>query len=84
LAHSPKVVTVYIRRGEAKERLVSFRPPEEIPQAEMIERGYAFDGQSVVKSVSPTTERTLAVALLEEQRELIAWLGQYGYTVEFK
>lgn len=83
----PKLVTIYIRRGEAKERLVSFQPPTDVPQGEVIEHGYAFDGQSVVKSVQqvlPGSDRTLADRLLEVQKDLITWLGRYGYTVEFK
>jgi hypothetical protein len=52
----------------------------------MLAHGYAFDGQSVVKTLPQTVPggATLAARLLEEQKALVEWLGRHGYEVEFR
>jgi len=51
-----QIVKVYVRAGSNKgERLLSFQPPNEVPQSEWLERGFAFDGNSVVASVTAKT-----------------------------
>ena len=86
------VVAVYVREGESEDvRTLSFRPPEGISQTELLDRGYAIDGNSAVYRVSatpdggPNNEATALMAnLLFAERDLVAWLGGLGHKVEFR
>ena len=83
-----KAIIVYVRLCDGDEqapcREMSFRIPQGITQSDLLEAGWALDGHSAVKTVIPFEDGWLADALLSEQRELIAWLGKHGYSVEFK
>jgi hypothetical protein len=53
-------------------------------------RGFAIDGHSAARTVSPYTNHAtgdyvpLIDALRDDQLELIGWLGERGYAVNFK
>ena len=51
-----QTVKVYVRAGaHGEERTISLHPPKEIAQFEWLQRGFAFDGNSVTFSVTPRT-----------------------------
>ena len=80
-----KTITVYVRKGESDERLLSFNPPPDIPQGELLTHGFALDGNRAARSIPQVgpggsfTERLFAA-----QRDVVDWLAQHGYSVEFK
>jgi hypothetical protein len=46
-------ITVYVRRGiEKSERIISFVPPAEFTQDELMEDGWALDGNQVLRSIT--------------------------------
>jgi len=82
-------VDVYVRLDASETgREVSFRIPDDIPQHELLDKGYAIDGNSALTGVSAygTGEDfvSLADALREQQQSLRTWLDEKGYTVVFK
>jgi hypothetical protein len=85
-------IDVYVRLDESeKGRELSFRIPDDITQKEILDSGYAIDGNQVLIGVSAYVEQgtgrvvTLAEALRDLQQELVEWLGTtWGYTVVFK
>ena len=95
-----ETVSVYIRLGaHDEERLFSFKRPDSIPTAEMLEKGLAIDGDQVVFAVAPSRlggydhpfieagtmpSTTLPEALHEAETGLIAWLGEHSYEVDFE
>ncbi len=52
-----KVVTLYVRRGDhAKERVISMNPiPDRVNPIELLNVGFALDGNSATVSVDPYT-----------------------------
>jgi hypothetical protein len=92
-------ITVYVRLGpndDENQRLLSFRRPSDIPTSELLQLGFAIDGNQVVSCVAwmedeegftgpiqPGVEVTLIDALRQEERALAAWLDGHGYDVEF-
>jgi len=85
-------VTVFVRlcgEGQKECRELSFRIPEGISQAELLDEGYAIDGHSATYAVTPYHQNDdeyvpLADALLFAQRRLVTWLDNRGYGVIFK
>ena len=83
-----KTIDVYIRlckenREDCRE--ITFRIPDGISQEEVLDRGYAIDGNEALRQVPDSdTAPALAEALRDEQYGLRAWLGEYGYEVTFR
>lgn len=95
------IITVYVRlcdRNRSNCREISFRIPDGLPQMEVLQHGYAIDGNRAVRQV---TERwdvvdrpisgnetevlvPMAEALHEDQMALVDWLEKQGYTVKFE
>ncbi len=49
-----KIVDVYVRRGDGgKTRNLSFQPPPEITQDDILDREMAIDGNSVLADIQP-------------------------------
>lgn len=82
----PTTIAVYVRKEEADERLLSFKPPKDIPQAELLAHGFALDGNTAIRTVphSAPTGGTFAERLLAAQNDTVVWLERYGYRVEFR
>lgn len=97
----PKLIPVYVREGESEVvRTLSFNPPSEISQGELLESGYAIDGRAAIRSVTAHDPAacdmcrgdlecddlgmSLLDQLLDAERELSKWLGKKGYRVEFR
>ena len=80
-----KTIAIYVRKGEADERLLSFNPPKDIPQAELLAHGFALDGNTAIRSVPRSTAGgTFTERLFAAQQDAVTWLAQHGYRVEFK
>lgn len=46
-------ITVYVRKGPDKhERILSFIPPSEFTQTELMESGWALDGNQALRSIN--------------------------------
>ena len=46
-------ITVYVRKGlEKHERIVSFTPPTEFSQLELMDAGWAIDGNQALRSIT--------------------------------
>ncbi|HLY24367.1 MAG TPA: hypothetical protein VKT83_18020 [bacterium] len=81
----PKTIAVYVRKGEADERVLSFRISEDLPQEELLAHGFALDGNTALRSVPKTSpEGTFTERLYKAQAETVTWLAKRGYRVEFK
>jgi hypothetical protein len=69
-------------------RELSFRIPDGVSQAELLEAGYAIDGHSATKSVVDYEEEgqyvPLSEALRDAQLELVKWFGERDREVVFK
>jgi hypothetical protein len=87
------VVDVYVRlcgAGGGEEcREMGFRIPGGVEQADLLQAGFALDGNSASKSVVPFHTQNgnyvpLMEALHEEQQALVLWLGERGHTVRFR
>ncbi len=84
-----QTVDVYVRLTsdeEADARQLSFRIPDGLSQAELLERDWAIDGRNALKIVEPWRDgsgemHSLSESLVEEQRDLLKWLD--GYEVHF-
>lgn len=92
-----EAVTVYVRLCADREedcRELGFRIPKGITQLELLNAdvngGFAIDGNSATTSVVAYTEDLtgtyvpLSDALRACQLELVSWLSERGYDVEFK
>jgi hypothetical protein len=99
------VVKIYVRLTEradkldADERLISFRIPEGVDPMELLDEGFAIDGNQAVFTVAevfdegtehpcfdaPFGERgeTLSRALATAQRELVSYLREHGFQPQF-
>jgi hypothetical protein len=81
----PQIVAVYVRKGEAEERLLSFRIPKSLPQGELLTHGFALDGDTAIRSIPRTGPGgTFAERLFAAQQDITTWLAGHGYTVEFR
>lgn len=70
-------VQVYVRKGvEDDERYITFRFPEWLSQGEVLDKGWAIDGNQVLFSVSKRN-------LLNAERELVEWFRQKGHGITF-
>ena len=92
-----QTVTVYVRKFDIpavrafeneEGRRMSFRMPTSIDVFELIERGYAIDGNQAVMDIQAyVTEGgrfiPLADALREEQLNLLAYLREKGFSPQF-
>ena len=88
-----QVITVYVRLCDNNDedpcREISFKIPEGVSQHDVLERGYAIDGNRVLKQVEGFFDVRsgegvrLADALRDEQLALMAWLGKLGFSVVF-
>jgi hypothetical protein len=57
-----QTVMVYVRKGaDDNERWLSFRPPASVDSTELLERGYALDGNQAIASISPQFEEATQV-----------------------
>jgi hypothetical protein len=92
------IVTIYVRmtpdRDENK-RVISFKIPEGVDTSELHEHGLAVDGNQAIATVSPdgngsfhgpisnSLASSLSAALLNDQKELVAFLREGGFRVQF-
>ena len=85
-----ELVVVYTRvcgAGDPSDnsREMRFRVPAGIPQRDLLEGGFALDGNMATQSVEPVGDWTMSDSLRVAQLELLAWLAARGYDeVEFK
>lgn len=56
---------VYVRKSPDGRRRLSFAQPAEIPQADLLAAGYAFDGNSCVRDVTEADLREVELALIQ-------------------
>ena len=77
------------KKEEEATREISFQIPEGVSQSELLEHGFAIDGNSAssgVKAYFDDVVRetiSLTEALHDEQVDLVKWLKEKGYDVEF-
>jgi len=80
-------VRVFVRLGSPEnhdEREISFRVPERVSLRELLELGYAVDGNTAVMTVWAEGTTPLAEKLHDEQLALLDWLEtENGYRVSF-
>jgi len=70
-------VTVYVRKGfEKHERTLTFIPPAEFSQLELMDDGWAIDGNQMLRSV-PINQ------LNRTQRQMIDSFRQKGFEIQF-
>ena len=82
-----KPLLAFVRKSTANredERIVSFQIPPEIPQAEVLRRGWAIDGNSAKKAARANGVHSLPDELRRLQIVVAEWIGQYGYAPEWK
>lgn len=81
-------VLVYVRLcgddASRECREISFKIPDKLSQKDLLEEGFAIDGNSAMKAVTPYDDFQLSDVLHNSQLDLVKWLGQRGYAVEFK
>jgi hypothetical protein len=94
------IVKIYVRKGvHDDQRLVSFRVPDGLDSMELLDLGYALDGNQAIFTVSSEDggpeggiwysspiagmNRTLTGALSEAQRVLVNYLREKGLTPQF-
>jgi hypothetical protein len=70
-------------------REISFPIPEGISQKDLLDYGYAIDGNEATRSVVAYTDDDdnyvpLSEALNDAQRQMVTWLGEHGFDVTFK
>lgn len=82
----PKTVTIYVRKGQGEERLLSFRVPKDLPRPrDLLDHGCALDGDNAIRSVPQTAAGgSFAERLLAAQQDITAYFEQLGYVVEFR
>ncbi len=92
-AQEVEVVRVYVRLckdeiGNHREncRELRFRVPDGISQRELLDAGFAIDGNSATKGIvwDGHTRLTISDELRAEQVRLVAWLAERGYEAEFE
>jgi hypothetical protein len=76
------LVKVYVRLGDNEaERRLTFALPAEVNQIDVLEMGFALDGNQCVAIV--TGECSPVEALLEMQRRLVSFFKERGYDTQF-
>lgn len=92
-AHDLEVIRVFVRlckdeNGNHREncRELRFRVPLDLSQRELLEAGFAIDGNSATKGIvwDGHTRLTISDELRAEQVRLVAWLAERGYEAEFE
>lgn len=87
-----KRVELYVRLGSNRdegERELSFQIPEGLSQKDLLDHGFAVDGNSALMGITsyedPDGGRTvsMAAALHEVQEDVMRWLTAKGYDVVF-
>lgn len=93
-------ILIYVRKGHSEsERILSFHIPTEFPQKELLEKGFAIDGDNAVYSIMDDSDawvvdtktketrrgpgKTMLDKLLDTQQSLMKWLTEKGYRVRF-
>ena len=70
-------IQVYVRKGlDKSERLLSFIPPGEFSQKELVDTGWAIDGNQALRSIG-------VKELFSVERELVDSFRQKGYEIQF-
>jgi hypothetical protein len=70
-------VKVYVRKGlDNDDRFLSFIVPEWLSQGEVLDKGWAIDGNQVLFAVSKKE-------LLAAERDLVDWFRQKGHGITF-
>lgn len=70
-------VQVYVRKGlDNDERYLSFIVPDWLSQGEVLDKGWAIDGNQVLFAVSKKE-------LLAAERDLVDWFRQKGHGITF-
>jgi len=71
-------VEVYVRKGvDDDERYLAFRFPDWLSQGEVLDKGWAIDGNQVLFSVSKRE-------LLTAEKLLVEWFRQKGHGITFR
>jgi hypothetical protein len=91
MATDGKPIRVYVRLGNGSDvpaRELSFRIPSDIDQEDLLEYGFAIDGNSATLAVKSHTDEDgefipLSEALHDAQEDLIDWFDEQGYDVVF-
>jgi hypothetical protein len=86
-----QLVMVYVRKPpksvdyRKEARRISFKntTDPQLPPREMIELGYAFDGNSLFKDIVDDGSKVFPLQLLDEERAVVEKLTGLGYDVEF-
>ena len=77
MAMTDREVRVYVRKGtERGERWITFPIPDDISHSELMQNGWAIDGNQAILSVPIT-------GLANKERQLMEWFRQKGYTTLF-
>lgn len=70
-------ISVYVRKGSDKyERIISFIPPEEYSQSELMSEGWAVDGNQAIRSIN-------IAELHQTEIQMAQSLRQKGYETFF-
>lgn len=70
-------ITVYVRKGTDKsERIISFIPPTEFTQTDLMEAGWALDGNQVLRSINISQLHSIESQMCDSFR-------QKGYSTFF-
>lgn len=77
-------IRVYVRKVDDQRRRVSFNTPPSVPVADLLNMGYAVDGNECVFVVGGSDALDLVTALLSAERELVRYLSDHGYDAEFR
>lgn len=65
-----KTITVYVRKGtEKSERILSFIPPVEFTQTDLMDAGWAMDGNQALRSISISQLHSTEVQLSDSFRQ---------------
>jgi len=77
MASTDSRIQVYVRKGsERNERILSFIPPEEFTQTELMDAGWAMDGNQALRSITVSQLHSAETQLSDSFR-------QKGYSTIF-
>lgn len=71
-----ETVQVYVRKGFEDERFLTFRFPDWLSQGEVLDKGWAVDGNQVLVCTTKTDLQTV-------ERQMVDWFRQKGYGITF-
>jgi hypothetical protein len=72
-----ETVSVYVRKGlEDDERYLTFRFPEWLSQGEVLDKGWAVDGNQVLVCTTKAELQTV-------ERDMVDWFRQKGFGITF-